>query len=135
MPTVIRCGALIDGSGADPVRNASLTLDGNTITAVDRNGVVTGKGVGPVTIRATLEGIEGALAIDAVVTLRPLVIARTPVRAARLDRGPGSVGTIVSRPAVRATRLDGRVDYDAPPGVNAPSVIVGRPRVGVERSP
>jgi imidazolonepropionase-like amidohydrolase len=32
--TAIRCGTFIDGTGADPIRDALVVLDGNTITAV-----------------------------------------------------------------------------------------------------
>jgi len=38
MPTVIHCGLLIDGSGADPVRNATIVIEGDTITAVNPGG-------------------------------------------------------------------------------------------------
>ncbi|MGH2601498.1 MAG: amidohydrolase family protein, partial [Dehalococcoidia bacterium] len=38
MTTVVRAGTLIDGSGADPVRNATIVIEGNTITAVNTNG-------------------------------------------------------------------------------------------------
>ncbi|HEV7664407.1 MAG TPA: amidohydrolase family protein, partial [Chloroflexota bacterium] len=35
MPTAVLCGTLIDGTGADPVRNATLVFDGNTITSIE----------------------------------------------------------------------------------------------------
>jgi imidazolonepropionase-like amidohydrolase len=38
MTTAIRCGTLIDGTGADPVRGATLVFEGDTITAVNRDG-------------------------------------------------------------------------------------------------
>lgn len=38
MTTVVRCGALIDGTGADPVRGATLVIEDGAITAVNRNG-------------------------------------------------------------------------------------------------
>jgi len=34
---VIRCGSLIDGSGRDPLRNATIVVEGDTITAVGRD--------------------------------------------------------------------------------------------------
>jgi imidazolonepropionase-like amidohydrolase len=40
MTTAIRCGTLIDGTGADPVRGATVVFDGNTISAVVREGSV-----------------------------------------------------------------------------------------------
>ncbi len=40
MTTAIRCGTLIDGTGAEPVRGATIILDGDTITAVARDGAV-----------------------------------------------------------------------------------------------
>ncbi len=40
MTTAIRCGTLIDGTGADPVRGATIVFDSSTITAVARDGVV-----------------------------------------------------------------------------------------------
>ena len=40
MPTVIHCGTLIDGTGADPVRGATLVFDGNTIVSVIPTGAV-----------------------------------------------------------------------------------------------
>src|SRR5439155_26283139 len=40
MPTAVRCGTLIDGTGADPVRGATLVFEGNTITSIDRGGQV-----------------------------------------------------------------------------------------------
>lgn len=40
MPTAIRCGTLIDGTGAEPVRGASLVFDGDTITAINKDGAV-----------------------------------------------------------------------------------------------
>jgi imidazolonepropionase-like amidohydrolase len=38
--TAIRCGTLIDGTGADPIRGASLVLNGETIVEVRRAGDV-----------------------------------------------------------------------------------------------
>ncbi len=40
MPTAIRCGTFIDGTGADPVRGATLVFENNTIVSVDRSGSV-----------------------------------------------------------------------------------------------
>jgi imidazolonepropionase-like amidohydrolase len=40
MTTAIRCGTLIDGTGTDPVRGATLVFDGDTITAIERDGSV-----------------------------------------------------------------------------------------------
>jgi len=40
MPTAIRCGTFIDGTGADPVRGATLVFEGNTITSIDPSGHV-----------------------------------------------------------------------------------------------
>jgi imidazolonepropionase-like amidohydrolase len=40
MPTAIRCGTLIDGTGADPVRGATLVFEGDTIVSVNRTGEV-----------------------------------------------------------------------------------------------
>src|SRR5262245_31127573 len=40
MTTAVRCGTLVDGTGADPVRGAVLVFEGDTITAVDRAGQV-----------------------------------------------------------------------------------------------
>ena len=40
MPTAIRCGTFIDGTGADPVRGATLVFEGNTITSIDPGGQV-----------------------------------------------------------------------------------------------
>ncbi|HEY3057905.1 MAG TPA: amidohydrolase family protein [Chloroflexota bacterium] len=40
MTTAVRCGTLIDGTGAEPVRGAVLVFEGDTITALDRNGSV-----------------------------------------------------------------------------------------------
>src|SRR5919199_5998673 len=40
MPLAIQCGLLIDGTGADPLRGATLLVDGQTITAVDSSGAV-----------------------------------------------------------------------------------------------
>ena len=40
MSTVIRCGTLIDGTGVEPVRGATLVLEDNTITALHRDGQV-----------------------------------------------------------------------------------------------
>src|SRR5688572_33388832 len=38
MTTVVRAGTLIDGTGADPIRNATLVIEGTTITRVNDNG-------------------------------------------------------------------------------------------------
>ena len=40
MPTAVRCGTLIDGTGADPVRGATLVFEGDTIVSIDRGGQV-----------------------------------------------------------------------------------------------
>jgi imidazolonepropionase-like amidohydrolase len=40
MSTAVRCGTLIDGTGAEPVRGATLVFEGDTITAIDRSGQV-----------------------------------------------------------------------------------------------
>jgi imidazolonepropionase-like amidohydrolase len=40
MPTAIRCGTLIDGTGAEPVRGATLVFEGDTIIDVDPSGQV-----------------------------------------------------------------------------------------------
>src|SRR5690242_15938120 len=40
MPTAIRCGTLIDGTGADPVRGATLLIENDTITGIATNGEV-----------------------------------------------------------------------------------------------
>ena len=40
MTTAIRCGTLIDGTGAEPVRGATLVVDEGAIAAVQRNGEV-----------------------------------------------------------------------------------------------
>src|SRR5262252_2371512 len=40
MTTAIRCGTLIDGTGADPARGATLVFDGSTITSVNLDGSV-----------------------------------------------------------------------------------------------
>lgn len=40
MTTVVRGGTLIDGTGADPVRNATLVIEGDTIRSVGANGDV-----------------------------------------------------------------------------------------------
>jgi len=40
MTTAIRCGTLLDGTGTDPVRGATLVFDGDTITAIERDGSV-----------------------------------------------------------------------------------------------
>src|SRR5579859_1436287 len=42
MTTAIRCGTLIDGTGTEPVRGATLVVDDDTITNVDRSGSVPG---------------------------------------------------------------------------------------------
>jgi imidazolonepropionase-like amidohydrolase len=38
MTTAIRCGTLIDGTGAEPVRGATIVFEGDTITAIARDG-------------------------------------------------------------------------------------------------
>ena len=40
MTTAIRCGTLIDGTGAEPVRGASLVFDGDSIIAIHKDGQV-----------------------------------------------------------------------------------------------
>ena len=40
MTTAVRCGVLIDGTGAEPTRGATLLFDGDTIVGVDRGGEV-----------------------------------------------------------------------------------------------
>jgi imidazolonepropionase-like amidohydrolase len=40
MTTIVRCGTLIDGTGADPVQDAALVIEEDTIEAVNRNGEV-----------------------------------------------------------------------------------------------
>src|ERR1700736_2586733 len=40
MPTAVRCGTLIDGTGAEPARGAALVCDGDTIVTIDRGGQV-----------------------------------------------------------------------------------------------
>src|SRR6266542_1468236 len=40
MTTAVRCGTLIDGTGAHPIRGATLVFENDTITAVDRSGGV-----------------------------------------------------------------------------------------------
>src|SRR5437660_12052031 len=40
MTTAVRCGVLIDGTGAEPTRGATLLVDGDTIVGVDRGGEV-----------------------------------------------------------------------------------------------
>ncbi|MDQ6673362.1 MAG: amidohydrolase family protein [Chloroflexota bacterium] len=40
MPTAVRCGTLIDGTGADPARGATLVFEGDTIVSIDRGGDV-----------------------------------------------------------------------------------------------
>ena len=40
MRFAVRCGTLIDGTGAEPVRGATLVIDGHTIIDVDRAGQV-----------------------------------------------------------------------------------------------
>jgi imidazolonepropionase-like amidohydrolase len=37
MSTAIRCGTLIDGTGTDPVRDATLVFDNDTIVAIDKD--------------------------------------------------------------------------------------------------
>lgn len=38
MTKVIHCGTLIDGNGAEPLRDATVVIEGDTITAVNANG-------------------------------------------------------------------------------------------------
>src|SRR6266568_6482408 len=38
MPTAIHCGTLIDGTGVEPVRDATLVIDGDTIVDIKRDG-------------------------------------------------------------------------------------------------
>ncbi|HET6320106.1 MAG TPA: amidohydrolase family protein [Chloroflexota bacterium] len=38
MTFAVRCGTLIDGTGSEPVRGATLVFEGDTITAIDRGG-------------------------------------------------------------------------------------------------
>jgi imidazolonepropionase-like amidohydrolase len=40
MTTAIRCGRLIDGTGADPVANATIVVEDQTIVAINRGGEV-----------------------------------------------------------------------------------------------
>jgi len=40
MVTVIQCGTLIDGTGADPVRNATIVIEDGAITAVNAGGAI-----------------------------------------------------------------------------------------------
>jgi len=40
MATALRCGTLIDGTGAAPLRHATLLFEGETITAIDPSGEV-----------------------------------------------------------------------------------------------
>jgi imidazolonepropionase-like amidohydrolase len=40
MTTVVRCGALIDGSGAEPVRGATIVIENDSIVAVHRDGSI-----------------------------------------------------------------------------------------------
>lgn len=40
MTTVVRCGTLIDGTGADPVPGASIVIEHDTIIAVNRDGSI-----------------------------------------------------------------------------------------------
>ncbi len=40
MTTAIQCGMLIDGTGADPVRNAVIVVEGDTIAAVNTDGEI-----------------------------------------------------------------------------------------------
>jgi imidazolonepropionase-like amidohydrolase len=40
MTTVVRAGTLIDGTGAEPVRNATVVIEGTTITRVNGNGEI-----------------------------------------------------------------------------------------------
>src|SRR5215467_1398856 len=40
MTTAIRCGTLIDGTGTEPLRGATILFDGDSIVGIDRNGEV-----------------------------------------------------------------------------------------------
>ena len=40
MPTAVRCGTLIDGTGAEPVRGATLVFEGDSIVSIDPSGQV-----------------------------------------------------------------------------------------------
>src|SRR6059058_1433098 len=40
MTTIVRCGTLIDGTGADPVQGATLVIEDDTIVAVNRSSEV-----------------------------------------------------------------------------------------------
>src|SRR5438067_7416117 len=40
MPTAVRCGTLIDGTGTEPVRGATLVFEGDTIVRIDRGDQV-----------------------------------------------------------------------------------------------
>src|SRR5215813_5378527 len=40
MTTAIRCGTLIDGTGTDPLRRATLLFEGDSIVGIDRSGEV-----------------------------------------------------------------------------------------------
>jgi imidazolonepropionase-like amidohydrolase len=40
MAIAVRCGTLIDGSGAEPVRGATIVFEGETIVKIDRDGQV-----------------------------------------------------------------------------------------------
>ena len=40
MTTVVRAGTLIDGNGGEPLRNATVVIEGETIQAVNANGDV-----------------------------------------------------------------------------------------------
>jgi imidazolonepropionase-like amidohydrolase len=40
MTTAIRCGTLIDGTGTDPLRGATLLFEGDSIVGIDRSGEV-----------------------------------------------------------------------------------------------
>ena len=40
MAIAVRCGTLIDGSGAEPVRGATIVFEGETIVQIDRDGQV-----------------------------------------------------------------------------------------------
>jgi imidazolonepropionase-like amidohydrolase len=40
MTTAIRCGTLIDGTGSDPLRGATLLFEGDSIVGIDRSGEV-----------------------------------------------------------------------------------------------
>src|SRR5439155_24341033 len=45
MTTAVRCGVLIDGTGAEPTRGATLLFDGDTIVGVDHGDIPPGADV------------------------------------------------------------------------------------------